>query len=113
MDFAEAFRFATCTDYVPTPHEQAGASAVLADEVIRLEAIVECCAAECPPDDNLEVNERVAVLAAEAKRLRTALRFYAGKENYSRQLTGEGSNQYRSPVLEDGGQRARAAIGGK
>ena len=52
-------------------------------------------------------------LEAKVKQLQTALRFYAGKAHYPRQLTGEGGNQFRSPVLEDGGQRARAAIGGK
>ncbi len=41
MTLDKAIRLATCTDYAPTPHEQAGASAVLAKEVERLQAIVD------------------------------------------------------------------------
>ena len=43
----------------------------LREKITRLEAIIACCAAECPPDETLGVNARVAVLAEEAKRLRT------------------------------------------
>ena len=37
----------------------------LNEDIERLRAIVDCCAAECPPDESLEVNERVAVHIAE------------------------------------------------
>ncbi len=46
----------------------------LTAELAKVKAIIECCAAECEPDDSLEVNERVAVLRAERDELRNAVR---------------------------------------
>ena len=68
-----------------------------------------------PDDTKATLDEQLEFLRvqhqAEVERLRTALEYYAEPTHYPRQLTGEGGNTFRSPVLEDGGQRARAAIG--
>ena len=63
-ELAEQLRLAAHNEEMTGPDSWAALLTQAADKIERLQTIVKCCAAECEPDDSLEVNERVALLRA-------------------------------------------------